>query len=73
MMCSVSNYTPKDLNILYQKCSAGGHYWSKAKDEYAEYLEGIFNKWPKDKTLDKTNAVSTMDMFRMKRQGNGGL
>lgn len=48
MMCAVSNYSPRDLNILKQKCIVGGSAWKKAKEEYAEYLGGLFQKWPKD-------------------------
>ena len=64
MMCAVSNYSPRDLNILREKCAVGGRYWAKAKDEYAEYLGDIFAKWPKDKTLDKPRTLTPLDMFK---------
>lgn len=41
MICAVSNYTPRDLSILHEKCSVGGQYWSAAKDEYAEYQDQL--------------------------------
>ena len=66
MMCAVSNYTPRDLNILHEKCSVGGRYWSAAKDEYAEYLDSIFKKWPKDKVFDRSATMNPIDMFIMK-------
>lgn len=71
MMCAVSNYTPRDLSILHEKCSVGGRYWSAAKDEYAEYLDSVFKKWPKDKVLDRSATMHPMDMFIIKN-GRGG-
>lgn len=63
MMCAVSNYTPKDLNILRQKCMIGGAHWIKAKEEYAEYLSQIFQKWPKEKNVQSITRQDVLYKF----------
>lgn len=68
MMCAVSNYSSKELNILKQKCIAGGNSWLKAKEEYAEYLADLFNKWPTDKRprqIKKTNVLYKFNEWRL--------
>lgn len=60
MMCAVSNYTPKDLNILRQKCIVGGTPWLKEKEKYAEYLSQLFQKWPKEKSI---HSIAKQDVL----------
>ena len=66
MMCAVSNYSPKELNILKEKCKIGGKIWEKAKNDYAEYLDTIFKKWPKNSTRIITKH-SVLDRFQREK------
>jgi tryptophanyl-tRNA synthetase len=45
MMCAVSQYSSKELNLLSEICSRRNVLWRNAKIEYAEYIMKICDKW----------------------------
>lgn len=45
MICAVSNYTPDELDVIYEKCMKNGADWKKVKEQYAKMLFDICKMW----------------------------
>jgi tryptophanyl-tRNA synthetase len=44
-MCLASRYGPDRLDSLATACEAGGEEWSVAREEYADYVAGLAERW----------------------------
>lgn len=45
MMCAVSNYSPNELDKLFEICNSKGEAWINAKKEYVSHLFEICSQW----------------------------
>lgn len=45
MMCAVSYYSPKELDVLYEKCKQKDEEWIESKKQYVNMLFDICSKW----------------------------
>lgn len=45
MICAVSNYTPDELDVIYEKCMKNGADWKKVKEQYSKMLFDICKMW----------------------------